>query len=163
MATVTKETALATLVTKFGKEDWFHSAEVEPVYGHDLVLYAKTMSPKILKAAPAKVDKFNVLLHFAAYKEAALDKFANKPIVTAVETIPEEASEEEDVSGELITQLWALKKICGKESLSHIFYEIHDGNDAVTDDSKEFPEVRKQLQTLYDDLGFDILFEEIEK
>lgn len=163
MAT-TKEAVLTTLVTKFGTKDWFHSVEIEPKFGRDIVVYTKHMSSDILKAIPEKVDEHSIVVHFSAYKEASTSKFAEKPIAPKVEII-EVVKEEEEVEevDDLVTKLWVLKKICGKESLSNIFYEIHDKEEALTADSKEFPEVRAQLEELYNTLGFDVLFEEIEK
>lgn len=163
MAT-TKEAVLNTLVTKFGTKDWFHSVEIEPKFGRDVVLYAKHMSSDILKAVPEKIDEHGVVVHFSAYKEANMDKFADKPATPKVEIV-EAAKEDEEVKevDDLVTKLWALKKICGKESLNNIFYEIHDKEEALTADSEEFPEVRAQLDELYNTLGFDVLFEEIEK
>lgn len=62
----------------------------------------------------------------------------------------------------LTDELDKLEKICGTNILSDIFFEIHDGNNAVTNLSIKYPEVREKLQSLYSQFGFDILYEELE-
>lgn len=161
MAT-TKEAALSSLVTKFGTKDWFHSVSIEPQFGRDLVVYAKHLSHQILKAIPEKVDEHRVIVHFAAYKETNLANFTGEPIVL-IPILDEELLSEDVEVEDISAQIQALKKVCGKESLSAIFHEIHDKDNAMTNSSEEFPEIRDQLEILYNELGFDIVFEEIEK
>ena len=162
---LTQETALAELVKKIGTKEWFHSAEVEPKYGRDLVVYAKNMSADVFKSVPDKMGKLDVKLHFSSNKEASLDKFTVQPVnsIPLYKCIVKEDEANEDDINNLITQIWSLKKTCGKESLINIFYELHDKNEAITNDSEDYPEVREKLGALYDKFGFDVMFEEVEK
>jgi hypothetical protein len=64
--------------------------------------------------------------------------------------------------GELIDELSRLEKICGSNTLQDIFYEIHDGKNAVTNLSDRYPLIKGSLQSLYDEYGFDVIYEELD-
>lgn len=59
-------------------------------------------------------------------------------------------------------ELRKLEKMCHASVLSDIFFEVHDGKNAVTDMSAKYPDVAAKMQALYDEYGFDVLYEELE-
>ena len=72
-------------------------------------------------------------------------------------------SEEEEKSVlYLQKELDKLEKICGSYTLQDIFYEVQDKNNAVTDLSARYPEVRKSMERLYKLYGFDTIYEELD-
>lgn len=72
------------------------------------------------------------------------------------------SAEEEKSVNHLIAELDKLERQCGSNSLQDIFYEIHDGINAVTEWSKRYPDVRKTLEKLYQQYGFDVIYEELD-
>lgn len=62
----------------------------------------------------------------------------------------------------LQNSLEKLEKDCGSFVLQDIFYEIHDGKNAVTNNSTRYPEVRKKLEKLYREYGFDVIYDELD-
>lgn len=72
------------------------------------------------------------------------------------------SSEEDKSLSHLIAELDKLERQCGSNTLQDIFYEIHDGNNAVTEWSKRYPDVRKTLEKLYQQYGFDVIYEEMD-
>lgn len=62
----------------------------------------------------------------------------------------------------LLNEINKLKNICGSNILSDIFYEVHDGKNAITNLSVKFPEVTESLNNLYSKYGFDVLYEQID-
>jgi hypothetical protein len=160
MTTTTKQTspddALNTLVSKFGSQSWFHSAEVEPAWKQTVILYAKEMSPEILKAVPEQIDDCRVLLHFSSYKE--LVEAAKKPIATPKVAAPV-AVEEKKEEPTLTTRVWGLKKICGMENLLAILNEINAK--AETKVAEEYPTVLEEVEKLDEEFGYDVVYEEV--
>jgi hypothetical protein len=155
---VSPDDVLKTLITKFGSQAWFHSAEVEPAWKQTVILYAKEMSPEILKTVPERIDDCRVLLHFSSYKE--LVEAAKKPIVVPKVAAPvvvvEEKKEEEPT---LTTRVWGLKKICGMENLLAILNEINAK--AETKVAEEYPTVLEELGKLDEEFGYDVVYEEV--
>lgn len=155
---VSPDDALKTLVSKFGSQSWFHSAEVEPAWKQTVILYAKEMTPDILKVVPERVEDCRVLLHFSSYKE--LVEAAKKPITTPKTEAPAAVIEEKkEETPTLTSQVWALKKICGKENLVAILDEIN--LKAKTQIAVEYPTISEQLVKLDGEFGYDVLYEEL--
>jgi hypothetical protein len=42
-----------------------------------------------------------------------------------------------------------------------IFFETHDGKNAVTNYSEQYPNVRQRMEKLYNTFGFDVLYDKI--
>lgn len=166
------------LTRMFQDRDWFYDVGTDQ-YGR-LVVYVKYMCHETLHDIPDKVAGKQVLCHFAASKLARADQFTNQgdnipiPLVTPkalditneaelVDDIEELPSSflEIDSSG-LCKELDRLEKVCGTNILQDIFYEIHDGKNAVTNLSARYPEVRASLDKLYDEYGFDVIYEELD-
>jgi hypothetical protein len=167
----------------FKDRDWFHSAGTDQ-YGR-YVVYVKYMCQETLYDIPDKVGGKQVLSHFAASKFSTREQYTSQPSPKQEENIPiplvkkvvdvtEEAELVEDGVEELPSsflqfdlndlckELDRLEKICGSNALQDIFYEVHDGKNAVTNLSNRYPDVRKSLEQLYQDYGFDVIYEELD-
>jgi hypothetical protein len=103
-------------------------------------------------------------VHFA--KSYALDK--EQFIHQEKDLTPSQVSVVEEISFPtvnlhyLLSELDRLEKICGSNLLQDIFYEVHDGKNAVTNYGSKFPEVKNAIQVLYHTYGFDAIYEEID-
>lgn len=62
----------------------------------------------------------------------------------------------------LSEEVGKLRKVCGTNILSDIFYEVHDGKNAITNLSAKFPEIREALNNLYNLYGFDLVYEQVD-
>ena len=154
------------LIAMFGSKEWFHSV------GHDqygrLVVYIKRTTHETLNDIPDRVNGKQVMVHFASSLTASRSQFTEDltvrkpaPVVIPEEPISEVELPPVDLS-KLTDELDSLEKVCGSHILQDIFYEIHDGDNAVTNLSVRFPQVRSSLVKLYDEYGFDIIYEELD-
>lgn len=170
------------LLTSMLKEkDWFCEVGTDNI--GRFVVYVKYMNMETMTSVPDKMLGVQVLVHFIASKTAKREDFTNNanhvPFAKAPEPAPKPVLElvmepdfmddleelpsnllENDLSV-LTDELDRLEKMCGSNALQDIFYEIHDGKNAVTNLSDRYPEVKKGLSKLYDEYGFDVIYEEI--
>jgi hypothetical protein len=162
----------------FKDRDWFFDVGVDQ-HGRPTV-YVKYMCHETLYDIPDTLGGRQALVHFAASKLARKDDFVDKPsslsrppplpnlpipLTKEIVDLTEEAElvEEEDKSvRHLVNELDKLEKQCGSNILQDIFYEVHDGPNAVTNLSAKFPEVRRGLERLYKVYGFDVIYEELD-
>lgn len=115
-----------------------------------------------------KPQEAGYLLTFKPSTECAVSKMS----VSCESCLPDfneslSDEEEEDRRLELSVQILTdeldrLERICGTNILGEIFFECHDKNNAVTNLSIKFPEVRRAMDKLYDQYGFDLLYDELE-
>jgi hypothetical protein len=70
--------------------------------------------------------------------------------------------DEEKSLRHLQNELDRLEKVCGSYSLQDIFYEVQDGKNAVTNMSERYPDVRKSMEKLYKQYGFNVIYEELD-
>ena len=177
------------LSQQFKGRDWFYDVGTDQ-YGR-LVVYVKYMCHETLHEIPDKAGGIQVLVHFAASKTATREQFVEqpqKPSATLTPTTFVQAAKEAQANGvdtgfgqmfdeldqELLpveevkslqylqNELGRLEKICGTNTLSDIFFEIKDGQNAVTNLSARYPEVRTRMESLFDEYGFDVIYEELE-
>ena len=172
--------ALDVLSRLLKNNDWFYEAEIDK--DKNLVAYVHWMDGKILREVPDNVEEHRVLVHFSVNKTATReqytsdDKAAPMPLVNpSVVDVTHEAEYlgndeteelpssylESDLS-DLTKELDRLERICGSNILQDIFYEVHDGPNHVTNLSVKFPEVKKAVEKIYDEYGFDIIYEELD-
>jgi hypothetical protein len=169
---------LVWLHDKYKDRDWFHSVG-EDQYGR-YVVYVKYMNHETLHDIPDFESGVQVLVHFAASKLATRDQFVDKPgssladiksgtlppppVDHIVDVVYEVAGPEDEEKSlrHLQTELDRLEKLCGSYTLNDIFYEIQDGKNAVTNMSARYPEVRTRLEKLYNQYGFDVIYEELD-
>lgn len=165
MANVTPEEQLQA---QFEGRPWFHSVGRDEY--NRLVVYTNYMCHETLHDVPDRVDGIQVLVHFVASKTARADQFTNNNTnnISAIPSPPpleELDSEELDLDldvNDLIRELDRLERKCGPNILMQIFFEIHDGKNAVTHLAPSFPEVHASMKTLYDSYGFDPIYNELE-
>jgi len=159
---------------QFKNREWFYSVERDQY--NRLVVYTKFSCHETLHDIPDRVEGIQVLCHFAGSKTATAVKFASSTIVKVIsspklELVLEEKDdkiEELDSSflefdlNELYKKLDCLERRCGSISLQDIFYEVHDGENSITNLSAKYPEVRRGLEELYDEYGFDVIYNELD-
>lgn len=163
-------------------KEWFHSVGLEK-YGR-IVVYIHHSTHETLHDIPDSIAGKQVLVHFAGSLFLDKDKYVNRPstfVHPVVEleglarragaNIPMDAvdpvDEVDDQSPELSqryleNELDRLEKACGSNTLQDIFYEIKDAHNAVTNLSARFPEVRTALEKLYNEYGFDVIYENLD-
>lgn len=138
--------------------DWFCSAEL----GKDnrFVVYVNKMDLSVWDAVPCRLDGKQVLVHWQP-TESPVKK---ETFSVYVDSSKAELFEADDVDlVEFIqAELDSLEKKCGTKNLSDIFYEIHDGRNAVTNVGDMYPDVVKRMTELYNTYGFDVLYNELD-
>ena len=173
---------LRMLSELYQAKDWYHSVGLDK-YGR-LVVYVKYMNHETLNNIVDFMGGKQVLVHFAGSLTNG-DQYVNKPQapgasfiqaakeaasngvdvgVGQVDVVDEVVGAEEEEKSVLHLQkeLDRLEKQCGSYTLQDIFYEIQDGKNAVTNMSARYPEVRKGLEKLYSQYGFDVIYEELD-
>lgn len=146
-------------------KDWFHSISMDQ-FGR-LVVYTHKMNKEVFHLVPDRINKLQVLVHFvgsALAKKEDFISYPDAPFSLMPVKIIEELTDDEVTMDlqELEIELDRLEKICGNHILSEIFFELHDKHNAVTNLSGKYPAVRDSVAKLYDEYGFDILYEQIE-
>lgn len=138
-------------------KDWFNSVGTDN-YGR-YVVYVNQMNHETLYNIPDTVAGKTVLVHFSASTD---NKFVNQVNLFRQSTVEIEPEEEEDASI-LQRTLDELELTCGSHNLQDLFYEICDGKNAITNISDKYRKVREILEMLYDQYGFDVLYEQFQQ
>lgn len=167
------KSSLVWLHDTFVNRDWFHSVDQDK--SGRLVVYVKFMCDETTNDIPRQVDGINVLCHFAGSKHINKELFAHKgsslkkniPSLEIVEGLGDylEFMEESNIPldlRELVVELDRLEKMSGSNIMQDIFYEVHDGENAVTNLSSKFPDVRSGMEKLYHQYGFDLIYENMD-
>jgi hypothetical protein len=150
------------LTQMFKGRDWFNDVGTDQ-YGRYIV-YMNFMTNEALTGVPDTIDGKQVLVHFAGSEAPKREQYVNvDKSVYAVPAPIKVVEEEVSINIELLVkELERLEKICGSNILQDIFYEVHDGNNAVTNLSDRYPEVRFKVEELYEEYGFDIIYENLD-
>lgn len=157
------------LTNLFGAKEWFHSVGTDR-YGR-YVVYIKHITLETLNDIPDRVDGKQVMVHFASSLLANKSQYTEDLTIRKVPvqelTLQEEMDSVAEVESpvdltELTQELDKLEKVCGSNILQDIFYEVHDGDNAVTNLSSRYPSVRDSLDRLYVQYGFDVIYEELD-
>lgn len=104
-----------------------------------IIVYVKYMNSKVLSEIPQKLNNKNVFVHFASYNEARKINF-----------------QEFDLKNLAIRS-----KDFDFEKVKSIFEEIHDGEDAITDLSKDNWDIYNLIKPVYDKYGYDVVYDSI--
>lgn len=156
---------LNQLANMYKDKDWYHSVGFDK-YGR-YVLYIKYTCNETLHDLPDFVFGKQLLVHFGASATAKRDQFVENlqsvgRIMSA--NLSKQLSQEdnEELSNtELETAIIALIAKWNADLISEIFFEIHDGPNALTQISEEYPQIRATLEKLYDKYGFDMIHEKL--
>lgn len=169
---------LELLASMFKDSDWFSEVGTDNLGRY--VVYVKYKNKDNMALVPDKVMGKQVLVHFLVSKVAKREDFTNNgnhiPFANLVkradlptlELVLDDGFEElssdllEIDLGDLTRELDRLEKSCGSNTLQDLFYEIHDKKNAVTNLSSRYPEVRASLESLYNEYGFDVIYEELD-
>lgn len=165
--------SLDLLHDQFADRDWFHSVGVDK--SKRLVVYVKFMCDETTYDIPRQVEGVNVLCHFAGSKNIKKELYAHIGYKSK-ESFVSEAVEDLDTDNfnfieepnilldlrELVKELDHLEEMCGSNIMQDIFYEVHDGINAVTNLSSKFPDVKKGMEKLYEQYGFDLIYENMD-
>lgn len=172
---------LKLLATKYSNYDWYDSVGLDR-YGRYIV-YVTTMNLDVMKAVQHSLEKKQVLISYANSKPENVKNYIIQYDPTKKESLhfldfldeivgewtqanadsSKMVDEVESIDiEELISSLDRLERICGSHGLQDIFYEIHDGKNAVTNLGAKYPEVKRDMQKLYNQYGFDIIYEELD-
>jgi hypothetical protein len=149
--------AINNLNDKLSQFDWYSKKiEKNPRLHNSIVVYTNKLNAEVYECVPSKIGQWDVRVHFFTnnFKPSQVE-FNSKSKV--IEQVVQEKTNEIDVQAEI----WILAKECGWDDLEDILYEIQDGINAVTDKSKEFPNVRVCLEKLYNLFGYDVIAEHV--
>lgn len=162
---------LKLLANKYSAYDWYDSVGLDR-YGR-YVVYVTTMNFDVMNTVQQSLERKQVLISYANSKPENVKNYITEYKASPVAT-PAVAEEEVDILSELsdediivdveelIANLDRMEKICGSHGLQDIFYEIHDGKNAVTNLGAKYPDVKRDMKRLYDRYGFDIIYEELD-
>lgn len=161
---------LGYLKEHFQGRDWYYDVGTDE-YGRPVV-YVNYMSLTIMSDVPNHLGDHQVLVHFAGYKKANREGFVENiskssiPLYVAPSApVPTFSVVEEVTETDLLAltdELDRLERICGSNILGDIFFEINDKHNAVTNLSAKYPEIRLSMEKLYNEYGFDVIYEELE-
>ncbi len=164
-------TELDDFVKSVEKYNWFCDFYLDN--NKKLIIYVSYMDMKFISLVPQKISGTQILFHFIeskpVYKKhcAFCDKSCvNTLSVCSFHDKPHDEESNgyfsyEDGLNFLFDQIDHLEEICGYEILQDIFFEVCDGDDAVSNYSEEFPDVREELDSLVESFGIDILYDKI--
>jgi len=157
---------LRELETLLDPYDWFYEAAAE---AHRYVIYVNYMDKSQDSIIPDKMHGKQVVVHFTRSKTVTAQDYlvGNKPVAISWDGIPTLARlNDDDIDvpnlNELCRELDRLEKQCGSNILQDIFYEIHDKKNAVTNLGARYPEVQSAMKRLYDEYGFDTIYNELD-
>lgn len=169
--------AIQILKSQFQSKDWF--SDVESGQFNNIIVYVKYFSAEVVKTIPDKVEGYPILTHFAVSKMDGKQFITNAStwqppqtkgewMVETVKKLELDHLDEPTVSkpikskSRLLDELDRLANICGDNILQEVFYETHDGKNALTNFSAKYPAVKKAMEQLYAEYGFDAINEEWE-
>lgn len=157
------------LVGEYSQFDWYDSVGLDK--SDRYVVYTKLINSEVMLAVRQNLNGKQVLVAFAHAKPNSDSRsryvhfhdFSKSRQEITLPVIPEPVKEDVLDLDYLIAMLDKLEKWCGSNNiLQDIFYEIHDGKNAVTNLSARFSYVREELDKLYETYGFDIIYEELD-
>jgi hypothetical protein len=161
--------SVATLKSQYGDRAWFSNVTTDQY--NRIVVLVTSLTSDVVTSIPDRVDGRQVLVHFDSAYMVKKESFVTTVTTSAFAIAPTDPApppvviDEEDDNTPievLIKELDKLERSCGSNVLQDIFYEIHDGKNAVTNLSIKYPDVRKSLEELYEVFGFDVIYEELD-
>lgn len=151
---------LTDFVNILDQYDWFCDAELDD--SGRFIVYVDKMDFEFIKNTPDKIDGHQILFHFAASQPSQSITFKHKTLVScSTNNLKQFVLEDEEYFDldYLVKELARLQNICGSVILEGIFFEEHDGENAITNVSSRFPSVREDMHLLYNKYGFDLIYD----
>lgn len=149
--------------------EWFYEVVAE---ARRYVVYVTYMEGSQDAIIPDFVQGKQVVVHFASTAPGYKTDYVSKPTSLSFDrssfqvAAPKRAEPlyvSETPSIQVLTdELDRLERQCGSNILQDIFYEIHDGKNAVTNLRAKFPDVHNAMIRLYNDYGFDTIYDELD-
>jgi hypothetical protein len=155
--------------------DWFYEVVAE---ARRYVVYVTYMEGSQDTIIPDFVHGHQVVVHFASSAPGVHSNYISKVSASGLTALVEYTTQsildkshmvlvstEHDLTNDirvLTNELDRLEKQCGSNILQDIFYETHDGNNAVTNLGDRYPEVKVSMQKLYNKYGFDTIYNELD-
>lgn len=136
---------------------WFYDTGIDE-YDRPVV-YVHLMNSSIFKELSEVSKQFletSPCIHYASSSLLERSKYVNE--INLIKNLPNSIY----TLDFLFHELNKLKDVCGLNILSDIFYEVHDGQNAITNLSAKFPEVKDSLDKLYAEYGFDLIYNYLE-
>lgn len=168
---ISKIEQLSNLLSQY---PWFKGVEKDS-FGR-LVVYSDSFSSEVFSKVPENFENERVLLHFAASKSVNKDNyitdlrknqeiFLEEPVCinTVAEPYVKSSSDEEEADQCLNWELESLNNLFDYDILYHIFFEVHDGKNAITQLSNTYKDARLAMEDLYEIYGFDMLHTKLVK
>jgi hypothetical protein len=172
---MSNDETISGLTQLLSNHSWFNGVGVDN-FGK-LIVYVSHATLEIMNAIPDKFENKRVVWQYASSKsEVVAAKYAvvykptyhNAPIyvpniIPVDQPLPKytESDIEPDLKF-LISELDRLEKLCGSRVLQDLFYEVHDGKNSVTTLKNKFPEIYDDVLDLYEEFGFDIMYNELD-
>ena len=128
---------------------WFYDLEKDQF--DRLVVYVHYMDSFIIKSIHNLCGE-EVLIHFASHKNCRARNYVKEINLDDILSARQR----------LVKEIERLESMCSKYILQDIFYEIHDGKNAITNLSFKFPEIKSLMENLYKTYGFDKIYKELE-
>lgn len=156
--------------------DWFYEVVAE---ARRYVVYVTYMD-STQNIIPDFVQGRQVVVHFANTAPSTKSEYISKPMdnhrlpVLTFDPSGSLSQEDLDISllqlkdveipniDSLCKALDRLEREVGSNTLQDIFYEIHDGRNAVTNLGSRYPDVQASMKRLYDEYGFDTIYNELD-
>ena len=147
--------AAKSLENLLKNNDWFTSVGLED---NRLIAYVRYMGLNVFNTIPQTYDGRQVLVHFEHSKETN----KHHTVLNAFH-FPMESKDDELGSLNFLNEsLDALEEKFDSNVLEHIFYEVHDKQNAITNLSSKYPEARQAIENLYNKYGFDTIYNYLE-
>ena len=137
----------------FIEKDWFHSTGMDEF--NRPIVYVKKINKEVMDFIPDKINNKQIIVRFSAAKLALKSDYVSEFRSFNYDNL---------ISFDITASIKDIKSLEDKYGLSNVmevFYHIHDGLSEKGYAAKEYPELHSKLQSLYDELGFDILYEYI--
>jgi len=132
-----------SIVDHLQDKSWFDSLSHDEYNRY--IIYVHHMNEAIFNSLPSNLDGKPVLWHFALSKK---NNYIDESYILD--------------ENHLIKELDYLESLCGSKIMQDIFYEVHDGTNAVTNFSSTFPTARTLMENLYNTYGFDLIYDNMD-
>ena len=159
------------LLSSFKDKPWFHS--IVPDKSGRLAVLVKEMNLTVLQEIPSFKNNIQILVHFAPPTPPVV---SNQTLYVNQEDILEELEDDDlfEIDDTAVTPVArkpealmnSIDELIGQSNyniVSDIFYEIHDGSNAVTNLSVKKPEIKAALEKLYLEFGFQAIEKELDR